>query len=45
MWEVAVAGLTEGGPHLAVVTLDLERSLEVLDCLWENKRGQRTGQA
>ena len=32
--EKAGVGRTEGGPYFAVVTLDLERGLEVLDGLW-----------
>ena len=31
--EKAGVGRTEGGPYFAVVTLDLERGLEVLNCL------------
>ena len=33
LWEKTGVGHTEGGPYLAVVTLDLERGLEVLNCL------------
>ena len=37
--EKAGVGRTEGGPYFAVVTLDLERGLEVLDGLWERGSG------